>query len=896
MSMSIDKNPTRSKILLRDRAKAWRGEVLLVSLWVFKTLTWLPMLRNAYCSLLIHLIKRTELFDRTFYLDTHGDAVHSGMSPLRHYVTCGDREGRAPMAFFDPDYYRSRARGQAKNVNSLLHYAYIGRYRRISPSPWFDVDYYLALNKDVARAGFDPLRHYLRWGGVEGRSPSPEFDGSYYLRTNPSVTQTRLNPLLHYLQIGRFEGRSTVPDEKHSDFNALPNDVIRASMPSEASWTELKPRAGTKRAAVDVVVPVYQGRAETLRCLYSVLAASCTTSFELVVIDDAGPDAELNEDLERLSERGLFTLKSNSQNLGFVHTVNRGMALHPQRDVVLLNADAEVFDGWLDRLQRTAQRHPRTATVTPLSNNATICSYPRFLQDNPFPLELSYAELDTLTAAVNTGVAVESPTGIGFCLYIKRNALKEVGPFDQVSFGRGYGEENDFCQRAIRKGWRNMIAADVFVHHWGSASFRGEKAKRLQAALKTLDRLHPNYHRDVAAFIQHDPLLDARHRLDRARLLRLRRKKNVLIVSHNRGGGAERHIQEDIRRLSREGCGIYLMRPQSGQPSHIVIRHHAARPLPNLPSYPLADTAAVMAAIKDFNITEIQTHSLVDYMPEAPDHLTRLVEALGAHWEVNLHDYKVICPRINLADRDGFYCGEPAEGACNFCLAELGSDFGVTDIRAWRAMHRRALFAANRVLVPDENAAERLRRYFPEVSFEVSPHEDIDPAQIPIRSPELDPHENLRIVVIGAIGKIKGFEVLLACARNARQRRLPLEFVLMGYSMNDRLLKEAGVSITGRYLEENAMDTLESLSPHVVWLPSVWPETYSYTLSIALRCGLPVLAFDIGAISRRIRECHPPAGHRLFPLQLAKQPDRLNDCFADFRSSHLVFEALRQAV
>jgi GT2 family glycosyltransferase len=886
----------RSRILLRDRAKAWRGEVLLVSLWILKTFTWLPMLCKAYRSLLIHLIKRTELFDRSFYLDTHGDAVQSGMSPLRHYVTCGDREGRPPMAFFDPDYYRSRIEGRTVNVNTLLHYAHVGRYRRISPSPWFDVDYYLALNKDVARAGFDPLRHYMRWGGVEGRSPSPDFDGSYYLRTNPSVTQTRLNPLLHYLQIGRFEGRSTVPDEKHSDFNALPDDVIRASMPSEASWTELKPSAGTKRAAVDVVVPVYQGRAETLRCLHSVLAASCSTSFELVVIDDAGPDAELTEDLERLSSRGLFTLLSNRQNLGFVRTVNRGMALHPQRDVVLLNADAEVFDGWLDRLRQTAQRHPRTATVTPLSNNATICSYPRFLQDNPFPLELSFAELDALTAAVNAGVAVEAPTGIGFCLYIKRAALKEVGPFDQASFGRGYGEENDFCQRAIRKGWRNMIAADVFVHHWGAASFQGEKTKQLQSALKILDRLHPYYHRDVAAFIQRDPLLDARRRLDRARLLRQRRDKNILIVSHNRGGGAERHIQEDIRRLSRKGCGIYLMRPQSGQPSHIVIRHHAARPLPNLPSYPLEDTAAVMAAIKDFNITDIHTHSLVDYTPEAPDHLIRLVGALGAHWEVNLHDYKVICPRINLADANGFYCGEPSEIACGLCLAELGSDFGVTDIRAWRAMHRRALFAATRVIVPNEDAAERLRRYFPEVTFEISPHEDIDPAQIPVRLPELAPHEKLRIVVIGAIGKIKGFEVLLACARNARQRRLPLEFVLMGYSMNDRLLKEAGVSITGRYLEENAGDTLAALSPHVVWLPSVWPETYSYTLSIALQCGLPVLAFDIGAISKRIRECHPATGHRLFPLEMARQPDRLNDSFADLRSSHLVFGALQQAV
>jgi glycosyltransferase involved in cell wall biosynthesis len=326
----------------------------------------------------------------------------------------------------------------------------------------------------------------------------------------------------------------------------------------------------------------------------------------------------------------------------------------------------------------------------------------------------------------------------------------------------------------------------------------------------------------------------------------------------------------------------------------MVIRHPAAAQLPNLPLYPLAETAAMTAILQDLGITDIHTHSLVDFVPQAPDHLLALVNALGARWEVNLHDYKVICPRINLADVNGFYCAEPRAAACNRCLAEAGSDFNVTDIGAWREMHRRALMAADQVRVPDADAAQRLGRYFPEVTFDVSPHEGIDLARIPIRIPELAPYENLRIVVIGAIGKIKGFDVLLACARHARQRRLPLEFILMGYSMNDRQLQQAGVTITGRYLEEQAPATLEALSPHVVWLPSLWPETYSYTLSIALQAGLPVMAFDIGAIARRIRECDPAAGHDLLGLDLAHRPDRLNDCFLGFRSCHLTAEALRK--
>ena len=151
-------------------------------------------------------------------------------------------------------------------------------------------------------------------------------------------------------------------------------------------------------------------------------------------------------------------------------------------------------------------------------------------------------------------------------------------------------------------------------------------------------------------------------------------------------------------------------------------------------------------------------------------------------------------------------------------------------------------------------------------------------------------------MVIGAIGKIKGFEVLLACARNARQRRLPLEFILMGYSMNDRLLQEAGVRVTGRYLEENAQSYPGRAYPPrrmVAFRVAGDLQLYPFDCSAG---GLPVMAFDIGAIARRIGECDPAAGHRLFPLDLAKQPDQLNDCFADFRSSHLVSDALQQAV
>lgn len=851
------------------------GESALGALWlagaVVRPFAWL---RRIHTALLSRLVDRTGLFDEAFYLQGNPDVAAAGTSALRHYVAFGDREGRAPHALFDPVFYRLQVRGRLKYVNALLHYAYVGWLRRLSPSPWFDAGFYLAENRDLVRAGLEPLKHYLRYGALEGRSPSPQFDGAYYLRSNPDVLAASENPLLHYLRFGHLEGRKPRQSAAGSpvDADALPR---KPEPIASDAWAMLQPRRDHGVVSVDVLVPVYKGRIETLRCLYSVLTAKAETAYEIVVIDDASPDPDLEADLQRLADMGLFTLLVNPRNRGFVYTVNRGMNLHPERDVVLLNADTEVFDGWVDRLAQAAKRNDRTGTVTPLSNNATICSYPQFLQDNPYPLEISYPELDSLAATVNAGEEAESPTAVGFCTYIRRACLDEVGLFDEETFGKGYGEENEFSQRAIARGWRNVIAGDVFVYHSGSASFQGERAKRVHAAMEIMSRLYPSYYRDVAEFIEHDPIRLFRERLDWGRLRRQSAERNVLIVVHGRGGGTEQHVQEDVRQFREQGLGVFFLRPIPSRPTHFALSHHAASSVPNLPAFAIADTARLAEFLRDLRITEVHTHSLIDAVTDAPRHLKELIRDLGVRWEVNLHDYKVICPRINLTDDRGRYCGEPNDAACNRCLDSHGSSFGKPDIREWRLMHHEALLEADVVLVPDAEMAERLERYFPGVHFDVSPHDDIPDSDFDIQPPKIAADEPLHVVVIGALSYIKGYDVLLACARDAKKHRLPIAFTLMGYSVNDRLLEKAGVRVAGRYLENEGLATLSELHPHVVWLPSRWPETYSYTLSLALRYGRPVFAFDIGAIAARLRRIDE--AQMVVPLSLADSPRALNE-------------------
>jgi len=870
---------------LVDKIMAWRGNVVLGLLGLIKFICNLTGFKSFYKRIIIRMIKPLGLFDRGFYLENNNDVHQSGQKPLRHYVYFGDREGRSPMPLFDPGYYRSQVPKLSRHSNCLLHYAYVGRHLRISPSPWFDIAFYLSNNKDVARSQHDPLVHYLKWGGFEGRSPCPQFDGPFYLQTYPDVVALGVNPLMHYLFSGRLEGRRTLPDHGNNLPPVISTDEFASLyLPDGKSWQGLQGLVDAQSAVVSVVIPVYKGRSETLRCIQSVLTARCRTLFHLVVINDASPDPELVADLKRLAELRLFTLLANDENRGFVHTVNKGMMLDNHKDIVLLNSDTEVYEGWLDRLHQAAHRNPKTGTVTPLSNNATICSYPRFLEDNPYPLELSFAEMDCLTASINEHVEVEAPTGVGFCMYIKRACLQAVGLFDEKTFGKGYGEENDFCQRAIRKGWRNIIAADVFVRHLGSASFQGEKAKRVQDALKILDKRYPRYRKEVARFIKKDPMKEIRCRLDAARMKRMCKEKNVLIVCHNRGGGSERRVQEDIFLYSQLGFGVFILRPVPKQPSLVILAHPVVRSFPNINPFVLADTPVLAFILKGLKIDEIHTHSLVDYSSDAPALIKRLAQTLAVPWKANLHDYKVICPRINLVDENGLYCGEPAETECNRCLSQRGSDFNAINIRDWRNMHAEGLAGAKAVILPDKDMADRLARYFPAINFTVEPHEAIDLNEHKPIKPRLEEGQDLRIVVIGAIGKLKGFHAIMACAKEAKQLGLPLDFTVMGYTMNDKLIEESGVTVTGQYHDHEALAKLNSLSPHVVWLPSLWPETYSYTLSIALKAKLPVFAFDIGAIARRLKEVSH-SDETLMPLSWHGQPTNINHKFLQFRNS-----------
>jgi GT2 family glycosyltransferase len=258
---------------------------------------------------------------------------------------------------------------------------------------------------------------------------------------------------------------------------------------------------------VDIILPVFNGYDYLVPCLESVIRNTDLGVHRLLIIDDKSPDPEIREYLDNFDRDGLkIEILHNDENLGFVKTVNKGMKFS-ESDVVLLNSDTLVTAGWLEKLQRAAYSRPRIASVTPFSNNAIHCSIPVFLKENVVPDGFTVKSFAAFIDKISLRYYPEIPTAVGFCMYIKRSVLKEIGYFDEETFGKGYGEECDFCARTFYAGYIHILDDATYVYHKGSVSFLPEKrSKIVDEHLNCIDKMYPDFLPRVNQFYSTNPL------------------------------------------------------------------------------------------------------------------------------------------------------------------------------------------------------------------------------------------------------------------------------------------------------------------------------------------------------------------------------------------------------
>ncbi len=587
---------------------------------------------------------------------------------------------------------------------------------------------------------------------------------------------------------------------------------------------------------VDVVVPVHGALRALKRCIDSVLASRNACAYELVVVDDGNTDPDLVQYLHELRVHRRTTVVAQPARHGYAAAVNRAVALHRDRDVVVLQSDAEVANDWLDRLRAHAAAED-VGVIGCFASSIGVATYPMPRAVNPLPAGQTVGSLDALFARANAGAAAALPAVDGPCLYFRRQCLDAVGALDAAPIGGDYGVEIDFCLRAGSAGFRHLLAGDVFVGHEGHASWPTREEGRFLAArgLQALTKLYPAYGEQAKEIEERDPGRPFARRVDLRRLAESPRRP-VVFVSHPWGGGIRRYMH-DLVALTEGRCEVLFLEPAVGD----TVKLSWPKAGESFALYftlpqglgPLVDT------LRAIGVERLHFH----HVHLQPQSILELPGKLGVPYDYTLHDYHPICPQYHLVTEDGRYCGEPDVAGCTACLGKRPALWGL-DIVTWRQRFAHLLRGADRVIAPSQDVATRTRRYIPDLDIVVWPHPEAETPRV---------SRIVRVAILGNLSPEKGLQVVAACARDARERDLPLTFRVLGSTTEPiPQAPEAPLTIYGQYVEGELPQMIAAEQPDVLLFAAQVPETYAYTLSVALESGLPIVASALGAFSERL--------------------------------------------
>lgn len=619
-------------------------------------------------------------------------------------------------------------------------------------------------------------------------------------------------------------------------------------------------------AAVDIIVPVYNAPALTKACLLSVLANS--ERCNVIIINDGSTDPgirKLLSDLKSIPERNVqVVVLHNPENLGFVKTVNQACQL-AKGHFVVLNSDTEVPPGWLERLFAPIFAAPdKIASVTPFSNAGMGCSFPYPDHDNPIFKGLSLNQLDSLFSRYGSVDPIEIFTGVGFCLAFNRNVVEKIALFDEKTFGRGYGEESDWSLRAVDAGYTNVLAPNLFVYHRHGGSFTAEEKTTLQERnlqkfwkkhIRHLPRQHEFSIRDSAREVREIVSVAADAQTKGS-------EKRVLILDVDFVGGGTVYSTFLAAELRKAGYGIVHAQYNSRH-EYLKIKLDS-NTLDTTVILPKDAAKNIPALLNFFNIDLIIVNELF-WWPDPPQILKQL-RACQLNYLVVTHDYFMLCPSWQLMNQKGEFCHLPDDQAiCNHCLAtnEASLHYKIYNgqlgnVVAWRSQVRKFLDQARMVLCFSPSSKLYLNKMYPGLTnMDVLEHAIPERERFTWQQRSFDGHGKLRLGVIGSLFTTKGEEIIRQLIDSPRFQQLPVQLSVFGLSPlfpSGYKSEDGKISFLGGYSHGELPDLLTMHGINAVLIPSICPETFSYTTSEALLLGFPVLCFNLGAQADRVRK------------------------------------------
>ncbi len=596
---------------------------------------------------------------------------------------------------------------------------------------------------------------------------------------------------------------------------------------------------------IDIIVPVYNGY-EYLKNLFATIVKT-KMDYRLIVINDKSSDIRVGELLDYyVNSNDKIMLIENDENLGFVKTVNKGFKIAVNH-IALVNTDVELPDMWLERLMCPIILNKDIASSTPFTNCGTICSFPNFCEDNEIFEKLNVSYIDKTFQSIKP-CYTNLPTGVGFCMGINKNIMDEIGSFDAETFSKGYGEENDWCQRAIKAGYKNVHVENLFVYHKHGGSFLSEEKKELLKKNGVLlSKKHPNYSLEVANYCNFDPVKNIRSYI-MFKILYTKSQGVLVYFDHNIGGGATSYLEKCIEGNISNEENVIVIRYDMSKKLYLLNYRYRSYKL----SYYCIKFDEIIDVLREIKIKSIFINELATY-PDIYDILEKISDfkvEKNINMTMFIHDFLSICPTINLLNDKGCYCGIPGIKECERCLKNnlLNIYFDYESMDKWRNRWSDFLNNCNEVIVFSENSRTILQKSYKCIdNISIIPH---SVNYIAYLNREGKTTKTLNIGLLGTLNYNKGSEVIKEMLDKIEKLNLDINIILIGTTVNP--INHKNFKETGKYTTEMIPKLVVENAIDLFFISSIWPETFSYTTQEVINMELPIACFNLGAQADRI--------------------------------------------
>lgn len=329
-------------------------------------------------------------------------------------------------------------------------------------------------------------------------------------------------------------------------------------------------------------------------------------------------------------------------------------------------------------------------------------------------------------------------------------------------------------------------------------------------------------------------------------------RKIMLWVDHALGGGTEVYSKQQFKILGKKFDILRLQYFPKTELYHLTFANNKHRVFK---TYNINEIAEFLCRQK---INKIVVNNLVAY--KSTMNMLNIIEKIKKecaeqpHISFRGHDFQSICPSFNLMNCDGRYCNLSFVGGCEKCwhkkrLAENPISHnvlksGATSISEWRTAWGN--FFANvtdEIILFAEPIAPIFIRAYPGIDkkIKIIPHTVRKYRQVKIK-----PHKEINIIVLGNISYQKGAGVISEMAKFLPSNT---QIIVVGDIKN----APDNIIVHGKYKAKRLPKIMEQYNADIVFIPSIWPETFSYTTSEAISMGLPIACFNLGAPSQRVR-------------------------------------------